>query len=208
MIYAVTVYCYLGSKLGLIVRKCLVSLGVESSEARWSSSSKRISEVEGYSDWKCNGLLPLLMLAHSGPEEAFQQLLSLLLRYSVCGICWNELEGLALSSFPHWPALHLLYCYRLYWCGNAWKEQLSFMSVLLFLWSGIYSGSCTGTQVMNVSPSGLSLGGIPEVYSDCTPGGIRGKQGFNGEGLDISLGCHQVCPGASPPRLSRTGRDE
>ena len=45
---------------------------------------------------------------------------------------------------------------------------------------------------MNVSPSGLSLGGIPEGYSDCTPGSIRGTQGFNGEELDISLGCHQV----------------
>ena len=29
-----------------------------------------------------------------------------------------------------------------------------------------YSGSCTGTQVTNVSYSGLSLGGIPEGYSD------------------------------------------
>ena len=67
-------------------------------------------------------------------------------------------------------------------------------SLSVLLWSGIYSGSCTGTQVMNVSPSGLSLGGILEGYSDCTPGGIRGKQGFNGEELDISLGCHQVYP--------------
>ena len=64
------------------------------------------------------------------------------------------------------------------------------MFVLLLLWSGIYSGLCTGTEVMNVSPSGLSLGGIPEGYSDCTLGGIRGKKGFNGEELDISLGCH------------------
>ena len=47
---------------------------------------------------------------------------------------------------------------------------------------------------MNVSPSGLSLGGIPEAYSDCTLGGIRGKQGFNGEELDSSQGCHQVYP--------------
>ena len=39
MICAVTVYSYLGPKLGLIVRKCLASLGVESSEARWSSSA-------------------------------------------------------------------------------------------------------------------------------------------------------------------------
>ena len=47
---------------------------------------------------------------------------------------------------------------------------------------------------MNVSPSGLSLGGILEVCSDSTLDGIRGKQGFNGEELLISLGCHQVYP--------------
>ena len=51
-----------------------------------------------------------------------------------------------------------------------------------------------GTQMMNVSPRGLSLGGILEGYSDCTLGGIRGKQGFNGEELDISQGCLQVYP--------------
>ena len=110
MIYAVTVYCYLGPQLGLVVRKRLALLGVKSSETRWS-----ISEVKGYSDWKCNGFLPLVMLALSGPEEAFQWLLSQLLRYSFCGICGNELEGLALitrgqkSLFPHWPALHRLF---------------------------------------------------------------------------------------------------
>ena len=49
-----------------------------------------------------------------------------------------------------------------------------------------------GTQMMNVSPRGLSLGGILEGYSDCTPGGIGGKQGFNSEELDVSQGCHQV----------------
>ena len=90
--------CYLGPKLGLVVRKHLASLGVESLEARWSSSSKSISEVKGYSDWKCNGLLPLVILALSGPEEALQWLLSQILRYSFCGICRNELEGLALIT--------------------------------------------------------------------------------------------------------------
>ena len=74
MIYAVIVYCYLGPKLGLVVRKCLVSLGIGSLEARWSSSYKSISEVNGYSDWKYNVLLPLVTLALSGPEEAFQWL--------------------------------------------------------------------------------------------------------------------------------------
>ena len=45
-----------------------------------------------------NGLLPLVTLALSGPEEAFQWLLSQLLRYSFCGICGNELEGLDLIT--------------------------------------------------------------------------------------------------------------
>ena len=56
------------------------------------------------------------------------------------------------------------------------------MFVLVLLWSGIYSGSCTGTQVMNIIPSSLSMGGIPEGYSDCTLGGIED----NSEVLDVS----------------------
>ena len=43
-----------------------------------------------------------------------------------------------------------------YWCGDTWKEHLNFMFQPVLLWSGIYSGSCTGTQVTNVSPSGLA----------------------------------------------------
>ena len=53
---------------------------------------------------------------------------------------------------------------------------------------------------MNVSPNSLSLRGIPEGYSDCTPGVIRGKQGFNGETLDINPGCHQVYPWCTSTR--------
>ena len=67
MIYAVTVYYYLDPKLGLVVRKCLASL---CTEAKWSSSSKSISEVKGYLDWNYNGFFPLVMLALGGPEEA------------------------------------------------------------------------------------------------------------------------------------------
>ena len=88
------------------------------------------------------------------------------------GFCPNSLDILSVESvgmkrkdwpilgqkslFPHWPALHHLFCYHLYWCGNTWKEHLSFMFVPVLLWSGIYSRSCTSTQVMNVSPSGLA----------------------------------------------------
>ena len=57
-------------------------------------------------------------------------------------------------------------------------------------------------------PQRFSLGGILEGYSDCTPGGIRGKQGFNGEELDVRDAIRST-PGASRPRLGgRTGRDE
>ena len=57
VIYVATVYCYLGPKLELVVRKHLDLLGVESSKARWSSSSKSISQVKGCSDRKYSGLL-------------------------------------------------------------------------------------------------------------------------------------------------------
>ena len=87
----------------------------------------------------------------------------------------------------------------LYWCGDAWKDHLSFMFISVLLWSGVYSGSCIGTQVTNVSPSSLSLGSILEDYSNCILGGIRGKQGFNGEELDVSQGSHQVYPWSFPP---------
>ena len=91
-------YCDLGPKLGLVGRKRLASLGIRSSEARWSSSSKNIPEIKVYSDWKYNEFLPLVTLSLSGPEENFQWLLSQLLRYSFCGICGNELEGMALKT--------------------------------------------------------------------------------------------------------------
>ena len=47
-----------------------------------------------------------------------------------------------------------------------------------------YSGSCTGTQVMNVSHSGLSLGGIPEGYSD-SPRVTSEASKVKGEELDV-----------------------
>ena len=90
MIYAVTVYCYLGHKLKMVVRKCLALPGVEILEARWNSISKSVSQTKGYSDRKYSRLLPLVTLALSGPEEALQYLLSQLLTYSFCGLCGNS----------------------------------------------------------------------------------------------------------------------
>ena len=72
----------------------------------------------------------------------------------------------------------------LYWRGDSWKEHLSFMFVSVLLWSGIYSGSCTSTQVMNVSHSGFSLGGIPEGYSD-SPQVTSEANKVKGEELDV-----------------------
>ena len=58
----------------------------------------QVGDPRIWSDWKCNGLLPLVALALGGPEKAFQWLLSQLPRYSFCGMCGNELEGLALIT--------------------------------------------------------------------------------------------------------------
>ena len=47
-----------------------------------------------------------------------------------------------------------------------------------------YSESCTGTQVTNVSYSSLSLGGIPEGYSD-SPRLTSEASKVKGEELDV-----------------------
>ena len=141
--------------------------------------------VKGYSDRKYSRLLPLVMLAFSGPEEALQWLLSQLLRYSFCGNCANELEGLApitrgqnhffLTGQPFTISSAITYV-GVVMLGRNILILCSALYDLPVLCSGIYSGLCTGTQEMTVSPSGLRLGGIPEGYSDCTSVGIRGKR--------------------------------
>ena len=71
----------------------------------------------------------------------------------------------------------------LYRCGDAWKEHLFYVRVGLIVVRK-YSGSCTGTQVMNVSHSGLSLGGIPEGYSD-SPQVTSEANKVKGDELDV-----------------------
>ena len=71
----------------------------------------------------------------------------------------------------------------LYWCGDAWKEHLFYVCVGLIVVRK-YSGSCTGTQVTNVSPGSLSLGGIPEGYSD-SPRVTSEASKVKGEELDV-----------------------
>ena len=120
--------------------------------------------IENYticSDWKCNGLLPLVVLAVSRPEKALQWLLSQLPRCSFCGICGKELEGLDLvawgqkSIFPHWPSLYHLFCYHIYWRGDTQKGHLGYCSSLydspLQLKSAVYSG-CTWAHVRWMLP--------------------------------------------------------
>ena len=102
-------------------------------EERWSSSFKSISEVKGYSHWNYKGLFPstLVTLALSGPEETLI-------------LVWWFLGG----SYTGVAMLKRL----LYWCGEAWKEVVSFMFISVILWSGIYSESFPGTQVTRMFP--------------------------------------------------------
>ena len=132
--------------------------------------------------------------------------MSQLLRYSSCGICGNELKGLALiarrqkSLFPLWPALHYLFYYDIYWCrdtpkGHSGFYVCPFMAFQFHCGQEIYSGLRTGTQEMNLSSSRLSLGGIPEGYSVApwvtSEEEQKSGKGLNGEQLDVSLACHQ-----------------
>ena len=55
-------------------------------------------EVSEDTDRELCGGLPLVVLALSRPEKALPWLVSQLPRYSFCGICGNELAGLALVA--------------------------------------------------------------------------------------------------------------
>ena len=165
MIYAVTVSGYLGPKLKLVVQKHLATLGVASLEATWSSSSNGISQVKGYSDRKQRRLLPLVTLALSGPEETLQWLLSQLLRYSSCRICGNTDVVMLRRNI----------CTGLIVVRNILR--------IVHRHSG---GKCF--------PQWSFLGRHSTRLLWLHLGGIRSKQGFNGEELDNSLGCHQVYP--------------
>ena len=142
----------------------------------------------------------------------------LILRYSFCTISWTGIERLTLTHheceqlfFPHRLTLHHLFCYQIDACGNSQKGYNGFsihpfMTCHFYLQAKICSRMCTGTKKMDVFPSGLSLGDIPEGYSVLPRVAPeekgKSRQGFNGEKLDITLGCHQVCPWciSTPPR--------
>ena len=151
----------------------------------------QIGNCRIWADQKCSGLLPLAALALRGPEEALWWLWSQLPRYSFCGICGNELEGLALiargrkSPFPRWPALHHLFCCHIAWRGDTQKGhlgcRLSLYDPLLLLRSGLYSGVCRGIE-KRMLPRSPSLANILGKLPCSTLGGIR-EEGKSNQGL-------------------------
>ena len=110
------------------------------SEARWSSSSRSISQVKGYSDRKYSRLLPLVTLALSGTRGGSPVTSVPTTQIFFLWNLWEWTEGLGLitqgkkSHFPDWPALHHLFCYHLYSCGDAGNEHCGFMFVSVLLW--------------------------------------------------------------------------
>ena len=113
----------------------LLSIWIEALLVTMRFSRTQIGNCRIWSNWKCNGLLPLVVLDLSGPEEALWLLLSQFPRHSFCEISGNELEGLALvawgqkSLFPHWPSLLLLYI--LVWWHSEGASWLLFIPLWL-----------------------------------------------------------------------------
>ena len=82
------------------------------------------------------------------------------------------------------------------------------MFIVALLWSGTYSGLCTGTQVTNISSSSLSLDGIPEGVSDSTLGGIRANMVLMVKSWMSGRDAIRSTQGTFPDSLSgRTRRD-
>ena len=134
-------------------------------EERWSSSFKSTSEVKGYSHWNYKGLFPSTLV--TVPLSGPKATLILV---------WWHLGGSYIGVVRLGRKFSVLCSYQSY-CGQEFTQSRS----LALRWRECF-------------PQQFSLGGILEGYSDCTLGGIRGKQGFNGVELDVSQGCHQVYP--------------
>ena len=70
MIYAGTVYCDLGPKLGLVVRKCLPLLGNKRSKPDGALPPRASLRLKVTQNGITMGFFPLVTLALSGPKEA------------------------------------------------------------------------------------------------------------------------------------------
>ena len=82
-----------------------------------------------------------------------------------------------------------------------------FVSVLLR--SGIYSGSCTGTQVTNISPSGLAWEAFWKVTLIAPQVASEVSKVLMVRSWSSVRDAIRSTPGASPPHLGgRTRRDE
>ena len=82
-----------------------------------------------------------------------------------------------------------------------------FISVLLR--SGIYSGSCTGTQVTDVSPSSLAGEAFWKVTLIAPRVASETRKVLMVRSWTSVKDAIRSTPGASPPHLGgRTGRDE
>ena len=192
-------------------RLCLqtIWIWIEALLASMRFRRTQIGELQIWADWECGWLLPLVVLALSGSEKALQCLLSQLLRYSFCTISWTRIERLTLTHheceqlfFPHRLTLHHLLCYQIDACGNSQKGHLGFsvypFMTYHFYCSQGYAQECAQTHTGLV----LHLAVLPlEAFQKTTllhPGWHwrKGKssQAFNGEELNINLGCHQVYP--------------
>ena len=71
---------------------CLLPMWIEAQLVIMRFLRTQIGNCRTWLDWKCSGLLPLVVLALSRPEKALQWLLSQILRRLSSGFCLNSLD--------------------------------------------------------------------------------------------------------------------
>ena len=80
------------------------------------------------------------------------------------------------------------------------------MFVLVLLWSGIYSGSCIGTQVTNSAPSGLAWEAFQKVALIAPWLASEANNVLIVRSWTSVRDAIRSTPGASPPHLGGTTR--
>ena len=118
---------------------CLRSMGMKALLVAMRFLRTQIRNCRIWSDWKYNGLLPLVVTALSRSYKVLQWFLSQFLRYSFCGICGNELEVLVLivwgqkitfSSLAN-PSQTILLSHLLVWWHSEGTSWLLFIPLWL-----------------------------------------------------------------------------
>ena len=170
---------------------CCLSMWIKALLVTMRFLETQIGSCRIWSDWKCSGLLPLVLLALSGPEEALWWFLSQLRHFFLWNL-WKSTGRISPSSLRTKITLSSLAdtftitytdmaMSQHFYCGQDCTQECAWPCIRWML----------PLAVLAWETFGASCSAPPQVASE-----EKGKSDkcLGGRELKINLGCHQVYP--------------